>query len=174
MNKKGVSYELILWMGRFALVGLIMVSLFWVIGLFTSIKADTSALEADIILNRLFSKEGISYNDKFTGRTYPYAVDLNKFSEEQLNKTFTDNYNRFALSLLLSNNETGESKEVFFNKFLYEIGKPLDWSNKYHSEIINNYVLIKDGDKIWRGFLRVIVLVPEEGGLNTEGSNNEE
>ena len=172
MNRKGIGYEFMFWAARFALLIVVLVSIIWLISAFTSVKVDTAGLESEIILNRLML--GISSEDVLIDRYYPYVVDLSKLEEDFLKQVFTDEYGRFALNLLLVNENGGTLKEIFFNKFLYDIGKPLDWSNKYKSFITNNYVLVRDGDKLQKGFLSVIVVMPQGGGLKIAKSSQKE
>lgn len=126
MNKKGLSYFI---MFLVYLIVLSMVLYFIVQIAKQGLAADleTKGLEYDLLMNRLlYSPNSISYTDTTIGRTYPGIIDMNKFNEETLNKTFGDS-KRFGMKVNLGKDT------IYYNKESYDEFQPLLWSEKYGS-----------------------------------------
>ena len=136
---------------------------------------DASEAEARVLANRIFySPNIISYSDADTGRAYPGIVDFERYKKLQnvdANEidTKTIAYGQgnklIAAKMTLQNFETNAQNIVFYNKENYEFWEPrilstvVGGSGSVKSITEQRYILIKNGDKMEKGILKMQVIV---------------
>jgi len=87
-------------------------------------NADSHNLEHYILFHRVMeSPNSIFYTDPVLQRTYPSRVDISKFNEETLEKLM-DKGSKTSISFKLTLKTPEDTKEIFYNKNLYEIIEP--------------------------------------------------
>jgi len=112
-----------------------------------------------ILINRiLYSPTSIAFTDPNTGRVYPDIIDLAKFNEKVLNSSINTDKNLIAAKLELKNLDTNEVTETYLNKKWFDRWDPLIKFEQYSKTIKWKYILIKRGDKINKGLLRIDVV----------------
>ena len=163
MRKKGEGFNIF----NYAIPRLIFIVIFFsTVYLFTSsqLKAsiNTRELQEEIFLQRLlYSPKGLSFSDPATGRLYPGTIDIDKLKKdpETLEQAFAADEKRFAAKIQITDIETKEKHELFINKVGYERWNPLIKFPQYGKSILKSYVLLKEGDEIAKGALRIDVVI---------------
>lgn len=164
LNKKAVSFKT-LNMAFFRMVFIAII--FIVVYLFTAAwigqKIDIQDVKNLILVKRiLYSPDSISYVDPDTGRTFPGIIDLDKFNDEILNKSFNLDKSNTAAKLELKNLDTNETNITYLNQKWYERWAPLSTFAQYEKTIKWSYVLIKKNSQLNRGLLRIDVVIVRE------------
>lgn len=143
---------------------LIVMTVVILINLFYITNVDARDAESRITgLSALYSTKGISYYDQELGRIFPGIIDMDKFTDEQINKAINIHDNEFIAAKYTLNTIAGEEiKSVFLNKKWYERWKPLagyPGAGASQSVILERYVLIKNSEHV-RGKLTIEVITP--------------
>ena len=175
-KKRGqISEHLILWIPKFIFLIIAFLSVIFLLRMLIVNNIDASEAEARILANRIFySPNVISYSDADTGRAYPGIVDFEKYKKLQnsdVNEidaktiTYGQGNQLIAAKLTLQNIETNTQDTIFYNKENYEFWEPrilstvVGGSGSVNSIIEQRYVLIKNGDKMEKGKLKMQVIV---------------
>ena len=163
-NKKGISFK-ILNMALFRLMFIVII--LFVLFLFSTslirTNVDVSDIRDLVFFNRVFySPSSISYTDDYIGRTYTGIVDINRFNDDTLTRAFNYTENKIAMRLELTNSENGEVKDAYLNKEWYERWEPLTSFEQYEKKIKWRYVMIKDGDSLYKGVVRIDMVIVNE------------
>ena len=156
MYKKGMS-EAVLWIIRILMLVIIVAVVH-----FIKISALNNALQSydtEFYVENaklLYSPDKLAYKSLVTGRTEPGIIDIEKFTEDNLNKSSGKD---IPLKLTLTREDNNEVKEIYQDKARYDLLEPLTFSNQY--DILNktHYVLIKDGDNLIPGKLNIVMVV---------------
>ncbi|MBW2977601.1 hypothetical protein KY331_02030 [Candidatus Woesearchaeota archaeon] len=164
MNKKAVTFStmnLLFW--RFLFIGVSFAIIVYLA--FSSIQenVDVQQTKNFILVNRmLYSPNSITYVDPNTGRVYPDIIDLTKFNEKVLNKSINTDKNQIAVKLELKNLDANEVIDAYLNQKWYDRWSPLVKFEQYSKTIKWRSVLIKKGDQINKGRLRIDVVSASE------------
>jgi hypothetical protein len=165
-NKKGQTYEVLeYYVIRIPFVILLIVLFLYISGSLEGRALSSHNTREQIILNRIFySPNSISYYNATTDRVYPGIIDLSKFQKEAvLDKAFYTGDNRVISGKLeLIDLETNETYETYINKDDYNKWKNYIKFDQYENFIDKRYVLIKDGDMLKRGIIKINFVIPNE------------
>lgn len=124
---------------------------------------DVSNIRNLVFFNRvLYSPSSISYTDDYISRIYPGTIDINRFNDDILTKALNYTENKIAMRLELTNLENNEIKEAYLNKEWYDRWEPLTKFEQYEKKIKLRYVLIKDKDRLYKGLLRIDMVIVNE------------
>lgn len=176
-NKKrgAISEHVILWIPKFIYLIIAFLSVIFLLRLVILTNIDASEAEARILTNRIFySPNVISYYNPDIGRAYPGIIDFEKYKRLQnvdINEvdTKTIAYGQsnklIATKLTLENIEANTQDTIFYNKENYEFWEPrilstvVGGSGSVKSITEQRYVLIKNGDRLEKGILKMQVIV---------------
>ena len=176
-NKKGtssISEHVLLWIPKFVYLVIVVLSVVFLVRMLVANNIDSTEAEARIFANRIFySPNSISYFDPELSRAYPGIIDFAKFNSMQNSDvTFLDtsslSYGKdnrlIAAKLSLKNMETREENDVYYNKENYLYWEPRTIQGVSGSGSVNaideqRYVLIKSGEKLSGGKLRINIIV---------------
>ena len=176
LNKRGgtISDHLILWIPKFIYITIAFLSVVFLVRLLIFNNIDVSSTEARVLANRIFySPNIISYFDSDTDRTFPGIIDLEKYIKLQVapnemdRKTLTYGSDNgiIAAKITLKNIETNSEYNIFYNNENYDFWEPrilstvVGGSGSVKSIIEQRYVLIKVGDQLQKGILKIHVIV---------------
>jgi hypothetical protein len=154
--KKGMS-EAVLWIVRIIILVIIVAVIH-----FIKVAALNNALQTydtEFYIENtklLYSPEKLAYQSLVTGRTQPGIIDMEKFTEDNLNRS---SGRKIPLKLTLTGQDNKMIREIYQDKGMYELLEPLTFSKQY--DILNktHYVLIRDGDNILPGKLNIVMVV---------------
>lgn len=142
MDKRGVSFELTMWIVRLILIALLLYGISTIISIGTQSLLTTHDLDYALLLERpLYSPQGFIYHDQATGRWFPNVVDLSQFNAATLDAIFSTT-KPFAIKYTLGD------RTVYYNQARYEIINPLLWSEKYGNFQRNKTILVYDQGKL--------------------------
>ena len=89
-----------------------------------TLQADSHNLEHYLLFHRLIESPGsFLYTDPVLQRTYPLKIDSSRFNEETLEKLMDKN-SRTILAVKVSLKTSEGTKELFYNKNLYDVIAP--------------------------------------------------
>ena len=143
-----VGRKTIYWMIASFIIGVLMIAfVIFIVGYQGKLTAIPGELKTGFITLRFVTNpDCFAYQDA-TGRTFPYTIDLSKFTEERMNLCYlTDpekGYNTFNFKLTLHGRDMSLATNNFFNIVYYS---PLGYA-----------VLIWDGEKFIRDDLLIEV-----------------
>lgn len=134
------AYDMIYWIARILFAVLMLVTLYAVASIYESKVLDTAETEAKLFKHYLlYSPNGLSYTDPYTGRLYPGVLSLDNFNTERLESAASFGkvnnmvaakvqllgdceYDEFTLSAKCNRNITDE---VYYNEQKYRSWIPL-------------------------------------------------
>ena len=125
-NKKGVAVHWLMMVATVLFVLIpFLISINFLVTKLITVYVDTYGLENYILINRIYySKDSFWCSNDVTGRVNPGIVDLNKFNDGVLSRLFDgESQKTTALRLTLKSDE--ESKEIYYNKEIFDIGFPV-------------------------------------------------
>lgn len=175
-NKSGrtISDHLVLWIPKFIYITIAFLSVLFLVRMLVYNNIDTSSTEAKVLANRIFySPNIISYFDAEIDRVYPGIIDLEKYTNLQVSPnemdiktlTYGSDNGIIAAKVTLKNIETNSEYDIFYNKENYDFWEPrilstvTGGSGSVKSVIEQRYVLIKVGNQLQKGILKMQVIV---------------
>ena len=176
-NKRGdtISDHIVLWIPKFIYLIIAFLSVIFLLRLLILNNIDASDAEARILANRIFySPNVISYFDKDIERGYAGIIDFEKYRKlenidinEMDTKTITYGQDNklIAAKLTLDNIETNAEDTAFYNKDSYNFWEPrilstvTGGSGSVKSIMEQRYVLIKTKDTMYKGILKMQIIV---------------
>ncbi len=172
MNKKGF-FDAVVNVFRLLFVIVVFYSVLFLARAFIVQRVDTFEVESKLLSQRLAMSNEINYFDAETGRRYIGVIDLQKFNsgeigQKLLNSVYYGKANSEASGkLTLTDLEENKMYEAYYNKGLYYEKKVLIEAKLIGKGSAKNletffYVLIKDGDKMKRGTLKVEAILPNQ------------
>ena len=162
MNKKGQMFKAFwYYLIRVPIIILLFGLFMYISGGLQDQALSSPQIREKIIINRLFfSPNSISYVDDTLGRVYPGIIDMSKFDNVTLDRSFFTKENKAsAAKLELINLDLEESKITYINEELYSRWKNYVKFEQYSSYKDQFYVIIRDGNKDYKGLLKVNVLM---------------
>ena len=134
-------------------------------------KIDIFEIESKLLAQRIFISNELNYFDKETNRLYVGIVDLQKFNSPEFEKNLVDSiyYGKInseaSAKLTLADLDDGQSYDGYYNKDFYNEKKvlveaKLAGAGSARRLDTDFYVLIKDGDKMKRGVLKIDAILP--------------
>ena len=173
-NKKGrISEEVLLSIPRIIFLIAVLFAVVLLVKIFIITNIDVRQVESNILISRLlYSKDGLSYYDEDIKRLYPGIIDLNKFRQislenpNALDKT-TMSYgqdNPIIAAKITLKQENKNDVIAFYNKDRFDKWEPRTLSTvrggagSFKSFQEQKYVLIKDGEAITRGILKLNII----------------
>lgn len=126
MNKRGISYQMILWIPRMVFLIIVFVVTFGLIFAFTTTTVSVSDAESHVLLHRLhFSPEGISKTDADTGRVYAGVVDASRISADRLETAIDIKKDAVAIRLVKSNTDDSAEVVAYLHEDTYRNWQPI-------------------------------------------------
>ncbi|MBN2421881.1 hypothetical protein JXB41_01525 [Candidatus Woesearchaeota archaeon] len=107
----------------------------------------------------LYSPNALAYQDPETKRVYPGIIDMTKFDEDNINKSFVFEKSYIAAKFELTDLETGHVKEIYVNEKWYNRWSSYTSFEQYDQYILKRFVLIKTKDGFTKGFLKMDLVV---------------
>ena len=175
LNKSGtVSGHMVLWIPKFIYLMIGFLAVLLLLRLLIVTQIDSAESESSILINRLiYSPNDISYLDMDINRNYPGIIDYGKFTKLKNSPNDLDvktiSYGQYtnliATKLTLNNMESKKEDIIFYNRENYEFWEPrilqtvTGGSGSVKSFTEQQYVLIKDQDKLSKGLLKIQVIV---------------
>ena len=126
-SRKGFSFNTLMWLMRIGMMLLGIFSTLLVINIFIADKVDIRAVEAGIIANRIiYAKDGISYIDPSSGRSYPGIIDYKIMQQDNIltDAIYMKNNDYVGAKIKLSGLDGKEMKTTYYNKAWYDLLKP--------------------------------------------------
>ncbi|NTV24279.1 MAG: hypothetical protein HGA85_07990 [Nanoarchaeota archaeon] len=166
MKKKAIGYNIVeYYIIRIPYLILLIGIFLYVTGSLERQGLSSHNTRQQIIINRIFySPNSITYTDSATGRSYPNVVDLSRFKDEAvLDKAFFTMQSRvLAASLQLTNLDTAEVYQAYINQDAYDRWKSYTKFEQYENFIDKRYVLIRNGDTLQKGVIKISLVIPNE------------
>ena len=184
-DKKGITYQMVLWIPKLIYLIIVLVVSFGLIYLFTSNEVDVGDVEAHVIMHsHHYSPEGISKFDDDTKRVYSGIVDRSRFTRANLESALNSDENSLAMKLVgrkwenlgEDSDDSGEDSdirdyEIFLNYDTYRKWIPLaDLINSdakvevpqiFSSKEVR-YINYEGSDSRDRAVLETTVIMPNE------------
>jgi len=172
MKKGLMSFNILITIVRLIFVMIAMAIVVFMIMHYVVVSIDVFDLESNLFAQRMiYSQNSISYKDSETGRLYPGTIDLNNFNQGTLNGLLNryiyygegSNYAAAKLDLSYLNDTLIRSAyydEEWFNNWVERARVGWTGIGQVKSKVNEVYVLIKDGDKMIPGKLKIEVLMP--------------
>ncbi len=141
--KKGsfiLSSEVMMWIPRFILLVLVVLSVFFVVSMRVSKDFDIKEIETKLLTLRYLNTENcLAYKDT---KVNPGIIDLSKFNDENLDKCL--NRKNFGTKLILMDLNKNIIKEAYNGKDFFIDNNALCFSDKYYCTNKVVYVLYYD------------------------------
>ena len=173
-SARTISDHLVFWIPKFLYLTIAFLSVVFLVRMLVINHIDASGAEAKILTNRIyFSPNIISYYDPDIERAYPGIVDIEKYTKLQSleinsldakSMAYSDN-KLIAAKITLKNMETNAEYVIFYNKENYDYWEPrilstvIGGSGSVKSINEQRYVLIKIGNQLQKGILKMQVIV---------------
>ncbi|MBN1501915.1 hypothetical protein JW930_00085 [Candidatus Woesearchaeota archaeon] len=107
----------------------------------------------------LYSGNALAYRDPETARVYPGIIDFEKFNNETMEEAFSYEKNYIAAKFELENLDTDEIIGIYVNGRWYNRWRHYTQFEQYEGMELRRFVLIKDGDNLYKGALKMDVVV---------------
>ena len=170
-DKKGITYQMVLWIPKLIYLIIVLVVSFGLIYLFTSNEVDVGDVEAHVIMHSLhYSPEGISKFDDDTKRVYSGIVDKSRTGNLD-NDALNSDERTLAIKLVKRNLDDSEEDENILNDKTYDKWIPLvnlgdsnpevEVPQIFSSKQIR-YINYDDSDSRDRAVLKTTVIMPNE------------
>ena len=151
--KKGafiLTTETMMWIPRFILLVLVVLSVFFVVSMKVSKDFDIKEIETKLLTLRYLNSENcLAYKDT---KVNPGIIDLSKFNDENLDKCLIRE--NLGTKLILMDINNNIIKEVYNGKEFFIENEPLCFSDKYYCTSKLVYVLYYD-KKLENGLLNI-------------------
>lgn len=170
-----ITDHVVLWIPKLVYLLIAFLSVIFLLMMLVKINIDSSEAEGRIFINRIvYSPNAISYFDGDIIRAYPGVIDMQKFKKLQnrdLNEldtnalTYGQGNRLIAAKLVLINLIDNTEDAVYYNKENYDFWEPrilstaTGGSGSVKPVNEQRYILVKDGDKIYNGILKINVIV---------------
>jgi hypothetical protein len=128
MNKKGQIKYILLFIPRVVFMVIVFVTVGMLIGKFINSGLESETLEEKTALYRLlYSSDAMSYVDE-TGRSYPFIIDRDKFTTENLEDSLSYSYEKY-ISMQFTLEGEDFSQRAYVNELWFERLFPLADAN---------------------------------------------
>jgi len=170
MDKAQTGYTIVKSFTWFLFLIIVLFSIIFLVKNHITLKADIKDIEADIFYQEvMFTKNGITYQDDLTRRSYPGIIDFNKFNKEVVTKTIyygPENY-FLAANFTLNHTDGKFIKSFLYNEEWYNRWKPLTkrflpGSGSATLVKKQNYVLVKQQENIFPAILSLEIIYPNK------------
>ncbi len=168
MNKKAIAGHTLLAITiGLTLTLLIGGSLWFFIGRYLSIKADTFQIEAGLFTQRaLYSASGFAYFDESTGRVYPGIIDGRLIEDtDAAGKRLLEAINYGSSQKYLAAKISAGNKTIYYNKPMYDSWLPrvgLAGAGSARELVLVKYALVRQGSLLEPTVFTFSVLKPGE------------
>jgi hypothetical protein len=117
--------------------------------------------EAQLLSRLLYSPNALVATDEITSRTYAGILDMERINSKNniLDKAFERGNAKIAAKIQITLLDGNTKVETYVNKKEYDRWAPLVKFSQYEKSINKVYVLVKDGDVLKPGLMRVDVVV---------------
>jgi hypothetical protein len=156
-NKKGMS-DAVMWVIKILiLVGVIAAVHFIKV---TALNSALQTYDTEFYIENMkmmYSPEKLAYQSLTTGRTQPGIIDLEKFTDENLNKS---SGKKVPMNITLTQMDGKVIKTIYQEKETYERLYPLTFDERKYSVLEKTYyVLVMDKGSINPGILNISMVV---------------
>ncbi len=162
MKKKGDAYR-ILWnsIARLPFIALLLIIFSYIAANFSATAIDAYRSNDQILIKRvLYSPTALAYQDPETLRVYPGIIDLSKATQENIDSAFVLNVSYIAAKVEIKTIVGTTLHELYINKVWYDRWNPYSSYEQYDKEVFKQYVLLRNGDALNRGLVRIHVISP--------------
>ncbi|MBI2670985.1 hypothetical protein HYX18_03345 [Candidatus Woesearchaeota archaeon] len=162
MKKGVISAEVLVWLYRLLMLVFVVMFIYLIINAYLTRSIDTNYLEASVLFSRLiYGNNCILYNNEI--KDQPGILDLNKITENDLNKCFSIKNRDIGFDVKLLSDDGQVLKDVIINKDFFDLNVACNIKrSRVYCDNFRDYILYYDGTEFLAGVLTFEVVIANE------------